>query len=375
MCDCQPAEQNVDFGTAYRLLVHLCKFGARPPIIRDMVPSIIKRPLIYTTWQTIHGRKSPTGMIPQDIHTCLSRTTHRLHTTSILLYIEQAKRQNIVKRTIGAFEHYMQIMAGEAIFDFNRVWMIVRAEEAGRIGLSSCPTCGSRFANNRLDASDIHNCPSCALTASRACCRLRAAAAPAPESVEPDDGAPDRGFHSAFMLLDKLCRLGARPPVIRDLVPDVIKRPLIYSTWQIINGRTPPQGQLPQSVSCLLSSALQRFHATAVMLVLSELRDKPLAERMITAYERYRNTMRDETLFDFNRVWMIARSDNCGRLKLARCRCGTRFAYNHEDALDAKACPACSIMAGPGWSKKALLRPPVPAATPNRRLSAAARLK
>lgn len=348
MCGGPHGDAPADFGSAYRLLVHLCKLGARPPVIRDIVPAIIKRPLIYSTWQTIHGHCSPRGLIPSDILTCLSTAVQRLHTTVVLLQIEQQGDMAVYKRAISAYEIYAAMMAHEKLFDFNRVWMISRAASVGKIGLHCCRQCGTRYAYNKEDVRDVSNCPACALKSSRACGRPRVGGASADVSVarEPvtvDKGPADRGFRDAYTLLENLCRLGARPPVIRDLLPEVITRPMILSTWRAINGKPPPQGQLPQSIDSLLCSNMMRFHVTAVLIELHKCQGMSPVERITYAYERYLNSMGSEAVLDFNRVWFIARSVNCARLKLAKCTCGTRFAFSQENVADVHACPACAI--------------------------------
>lgn len=359
---CAPLETPPDAGfhAAYKLTRKLCALAARPPIIRDMVPNVVQSKLIYSTWRSIQGRSSPSGLPARNIQSCLTTHAKRFHSTAVLLCLEQHQHLPVTARIIAAYESYSAMMEADQIFDFNRVWFIGRSAEAGKIALVRCDRCATRFAEISDSVPGTHCCPACALSSNRGTSRARAPSEDDPAAdaspASPSTACPaedDSDFLSAYTLMEKLCVLGARPPIVRDMVPDIVKRPLIYATWRTLQGRQPPQGQLPQSLQQMVSSPSLRLHTTAVLSLLKQFRDLSLHPRTIRAFEAYRQTMGDEMAFDFNRIWFLARAENSGRLRLTLCRdCGTRFAHNREDASDANRCPACSLMGGRTWAKK-----------------------
>ncbi len=161
-------------------------------------------------------------------------------------------------------------------------------------------------------------------------------------------GMDDGGFHDAYKLLVKLCTAGARPPIIRNLLPDIIKRPLVYATFKRVTGRNAPQGQLPQSVSVCMESPALRLHTTSVLLLHEEFHALPVEQRYIRVHEGYIALVGDEWLLDFNRIYFLCRAFTIGNVKLVKCsRCRTQFAANYEKVTDAKNCPVCALLKNP----------------------------
>lgn len=160
----------------------------------------------------------------------------------------------------------------------------------------------------------------------------------------PKLDSPDKGFLEAYTLLVTLCRLNARPPVLLNLVPPIIKKSLIYATYRTIVG-DPRQGRLPDSVSQCLCSPTLRLHATAIISFYEQFGGQPIAERLIRAFHAYANMAVSEALFDFTRLWFLCRSYDIGLLRIAQCRkCTSRFAYNHGgDVTDERRCPVCAL--------------------------------
>jgi len=164
-------------------------------------------------------------------------------------------------------------------------------------------------------------------------------------STDPADG----GFFAAYSLLVELCQVGARPPVIRALVPDVISTLKIHATYQVIRGASPPQGQLPNSVPQHLKTPLMRLHTTAVATTFEKTVGLPFPQRCLSTYKRYLGLVgAEDAAYDFNRVWFLCRAMSSRLIEVLRCRrCGNRFATNTEKANDARNCPCCAIAAEP----------------------------
>lgn len=169
-----------------------------------------------------------------------------------------------------------------------------------------------------------------------------------PTTLDASAATPDGGFHDAYQLLVKLCSLGARPSIIRNLLPDVIKRQLVFDTFRRITGRNAPQGQLPQSVSVCMESPTQRLHTTSVLLLHEKFSALPVEHRYIRVHEGYLALVGDEWILDFNRVYFLCRASSIGNVHLVKCKCcHTHFAANYEKVTDVKNCPVCALLKNP----------------------------
>lgn len=205
---------------------------------------------------------------------------------------------------------------------------------------------------------------------------------PLPTTNPSGNTSADGGFYDAYSLLVELCKAGARPPVIRVLVPGIISTLKIHATYQAIRGTPPPQGQLPNSVSNHLRTPLMRMHTTAVATIFEKTVGLPFPQRSLITYHRYLGMVGapDDAPFDFNRVWFLCRAVSNRLIDLLGCRrCGNRFATNTENANDARNCPYCAIAAEPAHvaapAARAVMKPPVvlpEAASPSRARSKSA---
>lgn len=345
-------DKDAPFHPAYMLLVKLCELGARPPIIRDMVSGNISKAMVYETYRAVQGRPPPQGQFPKNSNVHLKGVVQRLNTTAIALLYERMHTLPKEWRVIHTYESYARMYQDGAIYDFSRVWFICRAIDSKQIVLHDCPSCGSRHAY----ATDLE------VTASNSSCPFSLkggalaklnglAVASLPQEEDATTSAVTVGnttsFHEAYLLLVKLCHFGARPPIIRDLVPAVITKSMIYATYRSVQQRTPPQGQFPQSVTAHLKGIAMRLHTTAIALLFEQNKGLSRVDRIIKTYERYVHQMGDECLYDFSRVWFVCRALGSRQLKIGHCpKCKGQHAYNSEDVTDVSNCPVCSLKNG-----------------------------
>lgn len=148
-------------------------------------------------------------------------------------------------------------------------------------------------------------------------------------------------------ILVMLCRHKARPPVIRDLVPDTVPENYIYNMYRKVNETPPPQGQLPQEIRTFLTAPKRRLQATVAVCAFQKLENivEDHAMRYINAYTAYVRVFGEDALYDFNRVWFLLRQYQLRRLGVGKClHCGHQYVFNREDVSDFKKCPICSIL-------------------------------
>lgn len=150
-------------------------------------------------------------------------------------------------------------------------------------------------------------------------------------------------------IITELCAIKARPPVIRDLLPeDQVPTSLIYTLYKLINSASPPQGQLPQEIRTFLSSPLRRLQATVIACAY-EATDGTVEERArryLTAHKAYLKTFAaGDILYDFNRTWFLLRQLKLRRVALGKClHCGHQYLYDREDLADYDSCAICELV-------------------------------
>lgn len=149
-------------------------------------------------------------------------------------------------------------------------------------------------------------------------------------------------------VLAQLCRLRARPPVIRDLLPDSVPAPAIYMVYRKINNCAPPRGQLPQEIKTFLSTPQRRLQATLAVCAYNRhirLAPEDRCRLFINVFQTYQSAFGSDALYDFNRVWFLLRQYVLDRLGLAKCQCcGNHFLVNREDVSDWKKCCSCALL-------------------------------
>ncbi len=77
--------------------------------------------------------------------------------------------------------------------------------------------------------------------------------------------------------LERLVQLGARPPVIRSLVP-TLHDSVISDAWSEHHGRRAPRGPLPHNVGFFLANPQRRLQASFVLAVFDDLRRLGVAD-------------------------------------------------------------------------------------------------
>lgn len=149
----------------------LSEIKARPPVIRDLMPPSISLSTIYTVYRSVNKKGPPRGQLPQEIRVFFSNPKKRLHASVVLGIWDRFKNteDSKVRRHINAYKMYVGA-AGEMgpIYDFNRIWFLIRQYEMRRIAVKECGSCGQRYAYNREDVTDVHNCHGCAIIATAA---------------------------------------------------------------------------------------------------------------------------------------------------------------------------------------------------------------
>lgn len=151
--------------------------------------------------------------------------------------------------------------------------------------------------------------------------------------------------------LEALCRLKARPPVMRDLIPSVIPDGTLYTVYRYVNKCAPPRGQLPQEITVFLATPKKRLHASALLCIWErfESLSNSIADRYVRTYEMYVGASAGAPIYDFNRAWFIIRQYTQRRVALRTCpKCGQRYVYNREDVSDIRKCHGCAIYTSNG---------------------------
>lgn len=155
-----------DLLACHQDMVELCRLKTRPPVIRDLVPAAIPMTTIYSVYRMVNQEGPPKGQLPQEVRVLFTTPKKRLHASAVLNIWERfaALNGSNIKRHIKTYQMYACACGDQdPLYDFNRVWFLIRQYEMRRIGLRVCPACGQRYAYNREDVSDVFNCHSCAL--------------------------------------------------------------------------------------------------------------------------------------------------------------------------------------------------------------------
>ena len=151
-----------------RRLVRLCDLGARPPVIRSLLPTVPDG-VITELWTERHGRRPPRGPLPHNVGFFLASPTRRLQ-SSYLLTIFHELRQFGVHDTDALIVAYMQFaqtfdvssQTPDDAITFDRGWFLVREFSAVRsLALVRCDGCGARYIHRNLELINHRNCPVC----------------------------------------------------------------------------------------------------------------------------------------------------------------------------------------------------------------------
>ncbi len=195
---------------------------------------------------------------------------------------------------------------------------------------------------------------------------------------------PTGSYGETLARVDELCRLGARPPVIRELTRFDAEA-LVARIFRETTGRSPPRGQLPTDHRQYVSTPAQRLQASLIAAVYSRMsRVHPVyCDAVIATYRLYRGVFGANARFGLDRTWHLLRCLRLGKLEQRSCPgCGGSLLEDREPlaavaprgareprALLAAACPLCDVLRGrpPTGARPALERAPValPSAAPS----------
>lgn len=154
-------------------------------------------------------------------------------------------------------------------------------------------------------------------------------------------------LHALFAnqdLIARMCRVGARATVMRDLLPDDISTRSLYDLFRQFTGESPKQGPLPNGLGTLLRTPHYRLQASVAICKYEQIAEAEpdYAGRYVAAFEAYQRTFGESAVFDFNRVWFLLRQYKIGRCRLAKCsKCSCSYVYQTEDVSDRYKCPVC----------------------------------
>lgn len=149
--------------------------------------------------------------------------------------------------------------------------------------------------------------------------------------------------------LVRLCDLGARPPVIRSLLPTVPDA-VITELWTERQGKRPPRGPLPHNVGFFLANPTRRLQSSFLLTVFDELRKSGAhdTDALVAAYMQFAQTFdvasqSSEDVISFDRGWFLIREFTTVRsLMLVKCDgCGARYIHRNLELINHRNCPVC----------------------------------
>lgn len=144
--------------------------------------------------------------------------------------------------------------------------------------------------------------------------------------------------------INRLCDLGARPPVIEALLPTVTDS-LIRSQWQAIQQKTPPKGRLPILIDWYFSNYQVKLQSSFIAAIFkrTNVADVHYVDGYITSYERYLEVFESPAL-SFDRAWYLIRALNADLITTVTCReCGSEYIHNPHSQIDHRTCPCCRV--------------------------------
>jgi hypothetical protein len=164
--------------------------------------------------------------------------------------------------------------------------------------------------------------------------------------------------------VNELCIAGARPPVIRALLPS-FPTELIVNLWVVHNGKRPPKGPLPSNVEHYLSGPSRRLQSSLVLNVFEKSRAAGAhdIDALLTAYRQYviafGHTEADP--YSFDRVWGLYRElISLRTITLVKCPCcNARYVHRTLEVVNHRHCPMRRYLAHHDNLVEAVLNPEV----------------
>jgi len=143
----------------------------------------------------------------------------------------------------------------------------------------------------------------------------------------------------------ELAKLGARPPVIRDLCRSVPSTESIRIYTEVV-GTKPPQGQLPSRHESLIETQKLRWQGSVIAVAYGGVKDtlERYQDAYVSAYRYYREILNGEDLlYSFDRAWMLLRQLSIRNISVVTCdRCDAQYIHNNQDIINhERNCPVC----------------------------------
>ncbi len=146
----------------------------------------------------------------------------------------------------------------------------------------------------------------------------------------------------------KLAKLGARPPIIRDLCKTIgIQESLRIYTEAV--GSSPPPGPLPSRHETLFETQRLRWQGSVLAVAFRRLEPAVprFADGYVAAYEHAQAVFQEEEfLYTFDRAWLLIRRTAMGHIKLLTCSvCGSEYVHNAAELVNhTRNCPVCVVL-------------------------------
>lgn len=130
-----------------------------------------------------------------------------------------------------------------------------------------------------------------------------------------------------FAIAAEAIRLGARPPIVRDLVK-TLTTDQVSCLYREITGTPPKKGKLPETTSYFVQSNLYRTHSTLLHNIYKQQLANGVAfpYTYINSFKLYLHIVgEDRARLSFDRAWFLIRY------------------MGHDTSLMEMTCPSCGI--------------------------------
>jgi len=144
--------------------------------------------------------------------------------------------------------------------------------------------------------------------------------------------------------INRLCEVGARPPVIKALLPTAHDT-VIRDQWEAIQGSAPPKGRLPMLVEWFLSNYQIKLQSSYIAAVWRRATESQVhyVDAYLAAYDQYVETF-EEPLLTFDRAWYLIRTLSSQMMTTDICpECNTEYIRNPDELVNHKTCPCCRV--------------------------------
>lgn len=349
----------LSYGQQLLRIEHLLRLGARPPVARELT-RFSSEAMVNQYYRDINHAAPPRGQLPKEYRQYVTAPVLKTQ-ASVVVHLYQRLEGNgldYCDAVIATFRQYSSLFGENAKFGIDRIWHILRCVATGKIVTRQCSNtqCGAIYVED-ADAPPpmlrepteeaTPGCPFCAeLTRGRGGDRKHLKHISASSAAIPLlDMSPQLEYTKQILSAEELCRLGARPPVVRDLTK-VDNNALLQRIFHEQTGHRAPKGMLPsehrkfvQTLSHKLqSSCLVKLHRRLIASGANP------ARALISAYQQYVELFGEQAAFSVNHAWSLMRSLKIGRLHLHKCTskdCGSEFIEDADSLIERHSCPVC----------------------------------